>query len=233
MRFYIDDQLWDLFPELHIGIVIAHGINNSMSTWHEITDRLTRSASQAVDKIGDQDITEHPVVAPWRDAYRQFGMKPSKYRSSIESLLRAARSGGVRSINPLVDMYNAISLRYLLPCGGEDLKTIQGDLRLTLADGNETFVALGSSENNPPQKGEVIYRDDLGVICRAFNWREAERTKLTMTTTDVVLFMEALAYDQDQHLLAACGALVTLIERHLGGTTRMDILNATNTEINL
>lgn len=233
MRFYIDDQLWDLFPELHIGIVIARGINNSMSTWHEITDRLTRSASQAVDNIGDQDIAAHPVIAPWREAYQKFGMKPSKYRSSIESLLRSAKSGGVRSVNPLVDMYNAISLRYLLPCGGEDLKTMQGDLRLTRAEGSETFIPLGSSEDNPPQKGEVIYRDDLGVVCRAFNWREAERTKLTTSTSDAVLFLEALAFDQDQHLLAACGALVTLIERHLGGTTSMDILNATHPEIKL
>jgi DNA/RNA-binding domain of Phe-tRNA-synthetase-like protein len=233
MRFYIDDQLWDLFPELHIGIVIARGLNNNMTTWHDITDRLTRSANEAVEKLSDQDIAEHPAVSPWREAYRAFGLKPSKYRSSIENLLRSAKSGGVRSINPLVDVYNAVSLRYLLPCGGEDLKAMQGDLRLTLADGTEPFTALGSTEASAPQKGEIIYRDDLAVVCRAFNWREAERTKLTAETTDAVLFMEALAYDQDQLLLTACGALVTLIERHLGGTTHMDILNATNTEIAL
>jgi DNA/RNA-binding domain of Phe-tRNA-synthetase-like protein len=233
MRFYIDDQIWDIFPELHVGIVIARGFNNRMPTWHEITDRLTRSASQAVDKLGDQDVTEHPSVAPWREAYLRFGMKPSRYRSSIESLLRAAKSGGVRSINPLVDIYNGISLRYLLPCGGEDLKTLQGDLRLTLAEGGEEFTPLGSSEASPAHKGEVIYRDDLGVVCRAFNWRESERAKLTAESSEAVLLMEALAFDQDQQLLVACGALVTLIERHLGGATSMDILNATHSEISL
>ena len=30
-------------------------------------------------------------------------------------------------INPLVDVYNSVSLSYAVPCGGEDLAKIVGD----------------------------------------------------------------------------------------------------------
>ncbi|MEZ4529653.1 MAG: phenylalanine--tRNA ligase beta subunit-related protein [Thermomicrobiales bacterium] len=73
-------------------------------------------------------------------------MKPSKYRSSIEAMLRSAQSGRLRPINPLVDLYNAISLRHLLPVGGEDLAAIVGDVRLTRAQGDEEFTPLGSKD---------------------------------------------------------------------------------------
>lgn len=67
-------------------------------------------------------IIEHPHIAPWREEYRQFGAKPKKYRSSIENLIRRISKGEeIRHINKLVDIYNIISLKYVIPVGGEDL----------------------------------------------------------------------------------------------------------------
>ena len=175
----------------------------------------------------------HPAVAPWREAYRAFGIKPAKQRSSIENLLRAAVAGTVRSINPLVDLYNAVSLRHLLPCGGEDLREIRGTIRLMRAEGGEAFVPLGSTEPQPPQPGEVIYRDDGGVICRAWNWREAARTKLTEQTTDAFLCIEALPPIKATALEAACSDLAAFITTHLGGTASVHLLDMHEPEITL
>lgn len=166
----------------------------------------------------------HPAVAPWREAYRAFGIKPAKQRSSIENLLRAAVAGTLRNINPLVDLYNTVSLRHFLPCGGEDLQAIRGAIRLTRAVGGEAFVPLGSTEPQPPQPGEVIYRDDSGVICRAWNWREAERTKLTEQTSDAFLCIEALP-PADERLRAACADLASLVTAHLGGVSSGHLLS--------
>ena len=187
----IDDRFRALFPEAIIGLVVASGIDNRREH-DEIAAGLAAAVLAAQEAIGEADLAAHPAVAPWRAAYGRFGIKPSKHRSSIEGLLRAARSRGVPSINPLVDLYNTISLSALLPCGGEDLDAIQGDLRLTRASGGEPFVPLGASENQPPAPGEVVYVDDAGIVCRAWNWREAERTKLTASTTRAVLVIEAL-----------------------------------------
>src|SRR6202035_2771472 len=136
----------------------------------------------------------HPRVASWREAYRAFGASPKKSPSSIENLLRRALKGEeVRHVNPLVDIYNAISLCHLLPAGGEDLERVEGDVRLTFAgEGEAPVQLLGEAEARPPHPGEVVYRDAAGILCRRWNWKEADRTKLTAETRDALLVLEAL-----------------------------------------
>lgn len=86
----------------------------------------------------------------WREAYRQFKTKKGA-RCSIEALLKRVENGrGVGSINPLVDIYNAVSLTWGLPCGGEDLDTFQGDLLLCTADGTEPFPRAGRRGGRAP-----------------------------------------------------------------------------------
>ncbi len=233
MDFQIDDSIWSLYPELHIGVVVARGIDNTAAQAEPMAARLMQQVAQSAQELGDHDIAVHPAITPWREAYRAFGAKPAKYRSSIESLLRSTRAGSLRSINPLVDLYNTISLKHKLPCGGEDLATISGSIRLTRAAGNEDFIPLGSDEQQPPEAGEVIYRDDIGVICRCFNWREADRSKLTERTTDAVLFIECLTADKAAVVQSACIELALRIERHLGGQTPLIVLNATQPAVDL
>lgn len=226
MDFRIEDDFWALFPAAHIGVVIARGIDNEVAG-EEAAALLAQAAAQTAAVLQDDtlDWATYPAVAPWREAYRAFGVKPNKYRSSIENLLRSARAGTVRSINPLVDLYNSVSLRHQLPCGGEDLAAVVGDIRLTRAVGDELFVPLGSPEPQPPQAGEVIYRDDEGVLCRAWNWREAERTKLTPTTRDAFLCIEVLSPLSEGSLRSACADLAELVSSKLGASCRVEILS--------
>lgn len=227
VQFRIDDQFQQLFPEARIGIVVASGVDNHRNG-ERARAALDEAVAEAADAIGDADLATHPAILPWREAYRRFGMKPSRYRSSIESLMRSARADGVRGINPLVDLYNAVSLRHLLPCGGEDLAAIRGDLRLTIARGDEPFLPLGATEEQPPTPGEVVYADELGIVCRAWNWREADRTKLTPETTAAVLVIEALPPRTVDDLQVACDELAALVEQHLGATCRVTILGGEN-----
>ncbi|MHB8647224.1 MAG: B3/B4 domain-containing protein [Thermomicrobiales bacterium] len=224
-RFIVEPPFWSLFPDARIGVVIVRGVDNARNA--ERCDALLHDAmEQAARTAGDAEMATHPAVAPWREAYRAFGVKPAKQRSSLENLLRAAVAGTLRSINPLVDLYNTVSLRHLLPCGGEDLDAIVGDIRLTRAVGGEHFVPLGSAEPQPPRPGEVIYRDDVGVLCRAWNWREAERTKLTEETTDAFLCIETLSPTDAEALQLACAGLVALVTEYLGGTAATTIMTA-------
>jgi DNA/RNA-binding domain of Phe-tRNA-synthetase-like protein len=223
VRFLVEPSFWSLFPDARIGVVIARGIDNRRAG-DTGAALLADAVRDAAARISEADMATYPAIAPWREAYRAFGVKPAKFRSSIENLLRSASAGRLGSINPLVDLYNTVSLRHFLPCGGEDLRAIVGPIRLTRADGGEDFVPLGSAEAQPPQAGEVIYRDDVGVICRAWNWREAERTKLTEATTDAFLCIESVPPISDAALRAACGELASLVETHLGGSATQYIV---------
>jgi len=231
-RFIIEPAFWSLFSAARIGVVIVHGVDNTRNAG-DCAALLRDAMADAARRVGDADMATHAAIAPWREAYRAFGVKPAKQRSSIENLLRGAVAGTLRSINPLVDLYNTVSLRHLLPCGGEDLRAIRGNLRLTRAVGGEAFVPLGGAEPQPPQPGEVIYRDDVGAICCAWNWREAERTKLTEQTTDAFLCIEALPPIDEESLRAACADLASLIAEYLGGTSAVHLLSIEQPEMTI
>jgi DNA/RNA-binding domain of Phe-tRNA-synthetase-like protein len=222
-QFTVEEPFWALLPAASIGAIVVHGIDNGPH--HPTTeDVLIDVADRVAREIADVEIGSLPEIAPWRAAYQSFGAKPSKYKSSIENMLRSVRSGRIRGINPLVDLYNAISLTHRLPCGGEDLAQVQGDVRLTRAVGGENFLPLGSDTQDPPFPGEVVYLDDAGAICRCWNWREAERTKITHETTDAFLAIEVLPPVTEDQLRAAVDELVGLITRHLGGEATCHIV---------
>jgi DNA/RNA-binding domain of Phe-tRNA-synthetase-like protein len=221
-----------LFPEATIAIVVVRGVDNTVDD-PEIWPMLEVEIERAVVSANAGEISQHPAVAPWRAAFGQFGVKPSKYRSSIESMLRSAQSGRLRPINPLVDLYNTISLRHQLPVGGEDLAKISGDVRLTRAVGDEYFVPLGSDASEPPPIGAVIYKDDDGVICSCWNWREAERTMLTPETTDAVLVIESIPPLDPHAARIAIDDLAALVIRHLGGTAIVSVLDRGNPSVEL
>lgn len=222
MQFEIDDAFWALFPHAMIGTVVARGLDNTRAG-KTAAALLTARIAETAAQLQDAAIPELPAVAPWRAAYQAFGVKPSKFRSGLENLLRSAQSGHLRSVNPLVDLYNVVSLKHGLPCGGEDIETLVGPIRLTRAAGGEHFIPLGGSEPEPPSAGVVIYRDDVGVICSCWNWREADRTKLTEGTTNAFLCIEALPPVDETALRAACDELAQLVTHHLGGTAELAI----------
>ena len=189
---------------------------------------LLRQAEKVLrTRITDPEgLKEYPVVAAWQEVHRAFGSNPNKFPSSIHALSkRVAKGGELPLINPLVDLYNVVSLKHMVPVGGEDLDQCRGNIVLTLADGTEPFTPIGSDVNEPPEKGEVIYRDDEGVICRKFNWREAKRTCLTEKTINAVLVIEAVPPTSRAELEAALGELRELVTRFCGGTVKSTILD--------
>ena len=58
---------------------------------------------------------------------------------------------------------------------------MDGDIRLGITEGGDAFRPLGEEENAPTLEGELCYRDDAGAICRCWNWRDGERTALTLS----------------------------------------------------
>lgn len=224
-HFIIEESFWSLFPEAKIGILVCHGIDNHITDPARFSALLETASKEALDYLKDPEFCQNRVIQTWRDAFTKFKTKKGA-RSSVEALLKRVSNGnGVGAINPLVDLYNSISLKYALPCGGEDINTFVGNLRLTQAQGGEDFVTYGSDQSEPPFEGEVIYKDDAGAVCRCWNWREAVRTMLTEETTHAFMCLELVDASRIEDLQAALTELKSHIETHLGGTVEMAILD--------
>ena len=226
MLLEIDSRIFDDFPGVRVGMLTVRGLDNSGED-PALRELLAAEQEQLRRNLAGVTIVEHPQIAPWRDAYRRFGAKPKKYRSSIENLARRVLKGGeLPSINPLVDLYTVVSLRHLVPVGGEDLDQIQGPMRLTYASADEPpALLLGEREPRAPHPGEVIYTDDVGALCRRWNWKEADRTKLTPETRHAVLVIEALPPVGEPELTAALSDLEGLVGRFCGGQVERYVLS--------
>lgn len=234
MKLVITDTIFDEFPQLVLGVVILHNIDNSQDK-AEITETLRQAEAALPGKFGGTPVIEHPHIATWREAYRKFGAKPKDYPSSVENLTRRVLNGAtIGHINNLVSLYNTISLRYILPVGGEDLDKIVGDVVLTRASNDEPAVfLLGEKEARAPRAGEIIYKDEVGAICRRWNWKEADRTKLTQETRNAFLVIETLPPVTRDTVETAIRELADMARQYCGGTVSTAFLDNGNRELKL
>lgn len=233
-KFIIEEPFWNLFPDAEIGIVLARNIDNTEegaeSVRPDIIELLEKSNQEAKKFLKEEVLSQNKVVSVWRDAYRKFKTKKG-VRSSIEALLKRVEKGKeVDVINPLVDIYNSVSLQYGLPCGGEDIDTFKGNLRLTETKGGDLFLALRDEEYDNTLPGEICYLDDEEAVCRCWNWRDGQRTMLTEDTKNSFLIIESVDPHRSDDLKAALNTLAELTHKYLGGTTEIKILNKNNPE---
>lgn len=196
-------EIFKLRPDYRALLIMVSGIppGPSDSTSEFLLQEAEASARDALSK---QPVTDIPHVAAWRNAYKAFGAKPKKERSSLESLMRRAEAGLPR-VNRLTDIYNAISVKYQIPFGGEDLDKCSGAPVLIRATGKESFetTAAGEQVMEHPPAGEVVWCDDTGVTCRRWNWRQCSRTGISDDTTRVLFILDALEPCADDKLEAA------------------------------
>ena len=212
---YVDPAVFALRPDYRVVLVAVDGIEPGRGV--DLADDLrARAEASAADALADVPVTDVPHVAAWRDAYRAFGAKPQRTRNSLESLMRRAATGLPR-VNPLTDVYNAISVLHRVPLGGEDLARYEGAPRLVRATGAEPFDTAVDGETvvEHPEPGEVVWADEAGVTCRRWNWRQGRRTALTGATTAAVFILDALAPMTDDALRAAADDLTAQL-RMLG-----------------
>jgi DNA/RNA-binding domain of Phe-tRNA-synthetase-like protein len=233
MKDIVSQEVLAKFPDYVRGVVIARGVDNNGEN-RRLIELLRKVVQEATQDEALQDIKNHPRIAPWRQAYSDFGTNPNKFYCSIESLGRRARRGDqLPYINTLVALFNYFSLKHIVPSGGDDLESVEGDLRLTLAKGDEPFTPLGSEAVEHPPAGEVIYFDKSKVMCRRWNWRQGDQTKLSSATSNVAINVDCLPPVSKDEAKAITGELAELVREFCGGEVKYFLLDATQNEVEI
>jgi DNA/RNA-binding domain of Phe-tRNA-synthetase-like protein len=193
-RLAADPALLERFPGYSAAVVYAYSLSNGTSS-AQSSALLEEAEAEARRRFAGAALVTHTHIQAWRGAYGAFGAKPSKFLCSAEALLRRVLKGeALPRINRFVDVYNAVSLRHVLPAGGEDLDRLDGDLRLTFATGIEPFDGSDpASADAHPEAGEVVWKDSVGVTCRRWNWRQCRRTRLVESTVNGYFVLDRLA----------------------------------------
>lgn len=218
-------EIVDDFPEFRVAVVVATGLSVEAGRPAELGELIAGWESECRDRWRDTLLSDIPGIAVWRRAYRAFGIKRTSYRSAVERLVKNALAGrALPPINSFVDLYNAVSLKHVLPAGADDLDHVVGDVAFRYSRPGDSFLDMAGGEggdgaqtpvDDPPKDGEVVYADEAKTLCRRWNWRQDARSLVTPATSRVVV---TLQHNGAGDLESAVADLTGLIMRFCGGT---------------
>jgi DNA/RNA-binding domain of Phe-tRNA-synthetase-like protein len=228
------EDILDRFDSYRVGVVLVEDLVLLPERTAALEAAVRAAADEARATLGETALAEVPELRAWREAYKAFGVKRTSYRSSVERLLKRVVQGEeLPRVNTLVDMYNAVSVRYRMPVGADDLAKVVSPLAFRYARVGDTFVRLGDETQtpDPPVPGEVVYTDAEKCLCRRWNWAQDARSAIGAQTTRAVLTVQALAAEPagqvrqvrragdigrvEEATLALCG----LLAEHCGART--------------
>lgn len=232
-KIVISPAIFERYPQFIRGIVFVKDIEIA-----ESNKRIKKPLNKIIEqrKSEGQDYNDHPFVKAWDEAHLRFGSDPIQYPPSVKTLLaRAMGGGGLPFINTAVALFNYISIKYLVPCGGDDIKKISGNLFLDFATGEESFMGLGGTKLEHPEKGEVIFYDDQSkqIMCRRWNWRNADFSKITTDTKELVINVDGIDGIPLSVIIEARDELAHLLQEHCAATLTMGLLNEQNQQMDL
>jgi DNA/RNA-binding domain of Phe-tRNA-synthetase-like protein len=119
------------------------------------------------------------------------GITENSLIASPESIIKILlKHKSLRSINPIVDTYNYISIKNKVSIGAHDMEHIKGNVELRLTNGNELFIPLGKDKPQAINSGEYCYIDDSNeVICR-LDCRQCDKTKTSNNTRSCLFIIQ-------------------------------------------
>jgi len=232
-HYSISDEIFARFPNYVRGVVIARGVANRESP-PELVAMLREAEASVRERVKPEELTSHPRIASWREAFKSLGVKPNEFRSSVEAMARRALKGQeLPSISALVDIGNVLSLRHLVPMGGHAIDLLAGDIALRPATGEETFVPFGSSDSERPNPGEIIFAEGDIVLTRRWSWRQANHTLTLPTTTAIEYNVDGLPPVTEADARAICAEVMEMVTTFCGGQVRQEMLTRDNPRIRL
>lgn len=228
MKFTISQEVFQKLPGFNVVALIAREINNQGEN-QRIQNLLRQEEDYCRNLFSAIEFNKHPNIACWQKALSSLRKNPC-YLSSVEVLTqRVIKGNQIPQINKLVDLYNLVSLKHLVPIAGDNLKRIKGNIELILASGDENF----GQEKKSPSREEAIYVDQNNeVLCQRFNWNEPERTQLTPQTTQAFIVIEGFPPVNDIEVKETSHNLNSLIKKFCGGKIELYLLNQRFPEIN-
>ncbi|MGB0682727.1 MAG: B3/4 domain-containing protein [Magnetovibrionaceae bacterium] len=211
--------LLDRFPNFRVSVVVGVDLVCPSSAPAALDDWIEETVAGALARDGGRALAEIPEIRDWREAYKAFGVKQTRYRCSVERLIKSIAAGkGLARILPLVDLYNAISVRHIVPVGADDLDQVAGNMAFRFAKPGDSFQRLGSApgEEDPPKEGEVVLADAQKVLCRRWNWSQDRRSALGAATRACVITLQSLGQgdadaagaELEARLIDLCGGRV-------------------------
>jgi DNA/RNA-binding domain of Phe-tRNA-synthetase-like protein len=228
VQFCISDQITKTFPTLFVNLIIVRDMNNVVENRSLLEiDRFART-SEAVLRtrfLSKRDLDSDPMIATYFEMFRAFGTNPKRTKPSHYALAdRVIRGGVLPNINPAVNLYNAFSVKHVVPFG-EDLDKVDDYFELAFAKGVESWQPIGEDEPRSTREGDVVWRDATQVSTTSLNYRQCEKTKLVPSTRNAYFITEGFTGVNETEVDAMSREFVDVFGNLLGGRYTRHIIN--------
>jgi arginyl-tRNA synthetase len=233
MKFKINESVFDKFPNLVVAIPLIYGFDNTINTERSV-EILRENEEKLRHNLDLSKLPEDERIRSYTDTFGRFGVDPDRHLPAHLALAKRVLEGGeLPDINPLVNLYNALSIGYVTPFGGEDLDTVYGDFELKFANGGERWIPIGSKKSKSAIKGELVWGDDLDLSTRALNWRQCERTKLTKQSKNGYFIMDGFSNINEENIREAAKDFVEKATNLFGGNAEIIWLSKSSPEVEI
>ena len=175
-----------------------------------------------------------PGATAFVPALIMSGINPNKFMCSIEALSRRVQKSGVLpEIDPIVDLGNAISLKYLLAVGAHDLANAQeNSIAVRFSEAGDLFRPMGTLTDEAVPEGELVYVSRHQVKTRRFIWRQSDDGKITNLTTEYLIPLDGFIGTNDDDVIKARDEFASLLTEWFGASVSTGFVSKENNIFN-
>jgi len=219
MSVTISEEVRRAFPNLH---VLTSSIENvivekSNSELEEFKREILQEIQDAYDL---ENLKDRPILRAYRDFFWKLGVDPTKTRPAAEALIRRLLRGKpLPRINTLVDAYNLASIKTEIAIAAFDSDKIRGELTMRYAETGEEFLGIGMKTPLRLNGREIVISDEEKLLA-VYPYRDAEDTKVTEATRNVLLLFCGVPGIPMQKLLEAKDVTLKFVTKFCGGTVK-------------
>ncbi|MFQ6136127.1 MAG: B3/4 domain-containing protein [Candidatus Hydrothermarchaeales archaeon] len=212
----VEAKLRDAFPDLRV--LVGHIDGVKVETENEELEKFKREMIKKVEDEYDLDtLKDVPILRYYRDFFWRIGIDPTKTRPAAEALIRRILAGkSLPKINTLVDTYNLASIEAEIALAAFDASKIKGDLLMRYANQGEAFLGIGMKEPTILRGKEIVVQD-LEKLVAVYPYRDADVSKITPDTKDVILLVCGVPGIDEETLKEAGRIAIDYITRFCGG----------------
>ena len=207
---------------LDLGVKIkgvrTHDIDNTVYS-SSLNDYIDVHVKRLLKNNSLEVLKEDRIIQGFYELHKEVGIPKRKNLPASENLLKnLLKKQEFHKINPLVDLYNLISMDTKLALGAHDLDKTEGNITLRLTQGNENYIPLGSEEAKEVKADIYSYIDDANDIICFSEIRQVDKTKVTEESKDVFFIVQGNQATTDKYVEDVAQELITVVTYYLGGT---------------
>lgn len=233
MKFIVDRDVFNKLDNVCFGVVVAKGIDNSKDNI-EINELLKNIIELDERKFEGKKVKELEEIIYYRDAFKSLDINPNKFMASNEAMItRVAKKKGLPNINPIVNLGNAISLKYIVPLGAHDIDTVGGDIYVKFSKKGDSFIPFGSDEKEYLEDDELIYFAGDRVRTRRWIWRQSEHGKIVSESKNIFFPIDGFTDKNYDEVISARDELAKLLEEKLNCEVKVGFIDKNNSEFEI